>query len=155
MKAAAAALAFAVALTACTGSVDPRQTPRAVAATPTAQPLASETSAEPPGVPIEGSGLDEVALVSPDMTGAGDVPTFVWEPVEAAKAYRLFVVDGDGVPIWSWEGRTTSVALGGLSVERPEGDSGPVLAPGSTWSVAALDGDRQTLAVSRVRPVSP
>lgn len=154
MKAAAAALAFAVALAACTGTVEPQQDTRAVAA-PRAQPVASETSAEPPGVPIEGSGLDEVALVSPETTGAGDVPTFVWEPVEGAKAYRLFVVGGDGVPIWSWQGKASSVALGGLSVERSDGDSGPVLTRDSTWSVAALDGDGQTLAVSRVRPVSP
>lgn len=154
MKAAVAALSFAVALGACTGSVERPQNTSAVAAPPAA-PVASEPNAESPGIPIAGSGLDELALVSPHTVGVGEVPTFVWEPVEGAKAYRLFVVGGDGAPIWAWEGKATSVALGGLWVQRPEGDNGPILTRGSTWSVAALDGDGHTLAVSRVRPVSP
>ena len=95
-----------------------------------------------------------VVLVAPPEEGAGETPTFEWEPVEGAAAYRLVVLDAEGQPAWAWEGPDTIVALGGVP-DRPEGAEGPVLTPGSTWSVAALDGDGHIVAASSVRPASP
>jgi hypothetical protein len=95
-----------------------------------------------------------VELVAPPEEGAGETPTFEWEPVEGAAAYRLVVLDAEGQPVWAWEGPDTTVALGGVP-DRPEGAEGPVPPPGSTWSVAALGGDGHVLAVSPVRSASP
>ena len=111
---------------------------------------------EQPGSAIDAPGLDgQVVLIAPPTEGAGEVPTFEWEPVQGAAGYRLFVVGGDGTAIWSWEGTETSVALGGLTVDRPEGAEGPVVTAGSTWSVVALDAEGHVVAVSVQRPVSP
>jgi len=74
--------------------------------------------------------------------------------VEGTAAYRLVVLDAEGQPVWAWEGPDTTVALGGVP-DRPEGAEGPVLSPGSTWSVAALDGDGHAVAASELRPASP
>lgn len=95
-----------------------------------------------------------VELTAPPEEGAGEMPTFEWEPVEGSAAYRLVVLDAEGQPVWAWEGPDTTVALGGVP-ERPEGAEGPVLTAGSTWSVAALDGEGHVVAVSQVRSASP
>ena len=136
-----------VALAACTGG------DRSVEERPVA--TGSSVEAGAPGEPFEGTDLPEVTLVAPPLEGAGEVPTFEWEPVEGAATYRLAVLNGDGEAVWSWEGESTEVALGGLSVDRPEGEPGPVITAGSSWSVAALDADGHVLALSVLRPVSP
>ncbi len=94
-------------------------------------------------------------LLGPPTDGAGEVPTFSWETVPGAATYRLVVLDGDRGPIWAWEGAETSVNLGGLPDERPAGEPGPVIGPGSSWSVTALDAKGHVVAVSASRPVSP
>jgi hypothetical protein len=114
-----------------------------------------EVSTPSPGVPITAPGLAEVVLLAPPTEGAGEVPTFSWEPVDGAVGYRLFVLDAQSEPVWAWQGPETTVALGGLTVERPDGEAGPVITPGSRWSVAALDAEGGVVAVSRLRPVSP
>jgi hypothetical protein len=94
-------------------------------------------------------------LLAPPTEGAGEVPTFSWAAVSGASTYRLVVLDGDRGPIWAWEGAETSVNLGGLPNERPAGEPGPVIGPGSSWSVTALDDEGHVVAVSPSRPVSP
>lgn len=94
-------------------------------------------------------------LLGPPTDGAGEVPTFSWEAVPGAATYRLVVLDADRGPIWAWEGAETSVNLGGLPDERPAGEPGPVIEPGSSWSVTALDAKGHVVAVSASRPVSP
>ncbi len=94
-------------------------------------------------------------LLGPPTDGAGEVPSFSWETVPGAATYRLVVLDGDRGPIWAWEGAETSVNLGGLPDERPAGEPGPVIGPGSSWSVTALDAKGHVVAVSASRPVSP
>jgi hypothetical protein len=94
-------------------------------------------------------------LLGPPTDGAGEVPTFSWETVAGAATYRLVVLDRDRGPIWAWEGAETSVNLGGLPDERPAGEPGPVVGPGSSWSVTALDDQGHVVAVSPSRPVSP
>lgn len=106
------------------------------------------------GTPID-AGLPALTLIAPETTGAGEVPGFEWEGVDGAVRYRLVVLDGNGEPLWSWNGAETKVNLGGLPGERPEGVSGPVITAGSTWSVVAFDADGTALAVSNLRPVSP
>ena len=102
------------------------------------------------GGPVEAT----VELTAPPEEGAGEVPTFGWEPVAGAAAYRLVVLDAEGRAVWAWEGPETSVALGGVP-DRPEGAEGPVLTAGSTWTVAALGADGHVVAVSAARPASP
>lgn len=105
--------------------------------------------------PVGGGAVQAaVELTAPPEEGAGEVPTFEWEPVESAAAYRMVVLDAEGRAVWAWEGPDTSVALGGVP-DRPEGAEGPVLTPGSTWSVAALDAEGHVLAVSPARSASP
>ena len=106
------------------------------------------------GTSFEAPGLAAVELLGPSTEGVGEVPTFEWSPVEGAAAYRLVVVDADGGAVWAWEGAATSVALGGVP-NRPVGAEGPVLSPGSSWSVSALDAEGHVIAVSVLRPVSP
>ncbi len=108
------------------------------------------------GEPLGGDAApgEAVQLVAPEEQGAGETPTFEWEPVEGASTYRLVVLNAEGQATWAWEGAETSVPLGGVA-DRPEGSEGPVLTPGSSWSVAALDAEGHVLAASELRPVSP
>ena len=110
----------------------------------------------PAGEPLGGDAApgEAVELVAPGEDDAGETPTFEWEPVEGASTYRLVVLNAQGQATWAWEGAETSVPLGGVA-DRPEGSEGPVLTPGSSWSVAALDAEGHVLAASELRPVSP
>jgi hypothetical protein len=96
-----------------------------------------------------------VVLSGPAEIDAGLVPMFEWESFVGAANYRLAVVGPSGLPIWGWEGDGTSVYLGGLPVERPPGMRGPVIVSGSVWSVAALDGAGEVIALSEERSISP
>lgn len=100
-------------------------------------------------------GLPAIELVAPATTGAGEVPTFEWNAVDGAVSYRLVIVDGGRNVLWAWTGPDTNVNLGGLPYERPEGEGGPVLTSGSSWSVVALDASGKPLATSSIRSVSP
>jgi hypothetical protein len=107
------------------------------------------------GPPIEAPGIDAtVQLTAPPATGAGSIPTFEWSAVEGASVYRLAVTNDSGDATWAWEGTATSIELGAVP-GRKEGDGGPILTSGSTWSVVALDADGHVIAVSTLRPVSP
>lgn len=107
------------------------------------------------GDPVaEAAGVEGIELVAPDEDGAGKVPTFEWEAVEGASTYRLVVLNGEDQPIWAWEGAETEVVLGAVP-DRPEGEAGPVVTEGSTWSVAALDDEGHVIALSEERAVSP
>jgi hypothetical protein len=101
------------------------------------------------------AGVGDVRLDTPPQRGAGQAPTFGWEPVGGAARYQLFVRDAHGVALWAWQGADTSVRIGGLSVARPSGTGGPQLVPGSSWFVIALDGAGKVLAVSQIRQVNP
>lgn len=103
---------------------------------------------------LEEAGIGTVQLSGPDEDGAGKVPTFSWKPVDGAVEYRLFVLNAEGQPIWAWQGAATTVVLGAIP-DRPEGEAGPVVTDGSTWSVAALDAIGAVIAISSDRAVSP
>ncbi len=104
--------------------------------------------------PME-AGLPQIGLLAPAATGAGEVPAFEWEAVPDAALYRLVVSDPDGEVLWAWSGTETKVNLGGLPEERPADVAGPVITPGSTWSVVAFSGSGDPLAASDIRSVSP
>ncbi len=89
------------------------------------------------------AGLEAVAPLEADV---GSVPRFEWKSIDGAASYRLAVLGPNG-PIWAWEGEDTSVNLGGLSGERPELMPGPVVVPGTSWSVAAIDASGRVLDV--------
>lgn len=126
-----------------------------VASVALALALAGCVGAEQSGPLIDAPGIETtVQLVAPSTTGAGPIPTFEWSVVEGASVYRLVVQDADGAATWAWEGTATSIILGAVP-DREEGDGGPILTSGSTWSVVALDSDGHVMAVSRLRPVSP
>lgn len=107
------------------------------------------------GPRIDAPGIDaDIVLAAPPEEGAGEIPTFAWERVEGAASYRLGILDAQGNLVWSWEGSETSVVLGAVPGRQPE-EGGPVITPGSRWSVIAYDGAGLTIAVSEIRPVSP
>jgi hypothetical protein len=113
----------------------------------------SGTAAAPTGAPLV-PGLPVVELLGPPSTGAGEAPLFRWTAVDGAESYALAVVGPDG-PLWAWRGQGTEVYLGGLPFERPPGWAGPVLVPGSCWSVVARDAAGAIVAVSALVPASP
>lgn len=94
-------------------------------------------------------------LLAPPTSGAGEAPHFEWRAVDGAASYRLFILDGAGAPLWAWQGPETSVWMGGTSRQRREGEAGPSIVAGSTWTIAALDAEDHVLAISEVRPVAP
>jgi hypothetical protein len=91
-----------------------------------------------------------VELLDPPVSGAGPAPVFRWRPVDGAATYRLAVLGPEG-PRWGWEGPDPSIRYGAVE----EAQRGPVIVPGSWWSVAAIDPIGDVLAVSDLRPVSP
>jgi hypothetical protein len=124
-----------------------------------ASPSGEDTTTVPPveAVPrgqalIEG--LPVITILGPLESDAGEAPLFRWSPVDGAARYSLAVLGPDG-PLWAWQGEETDVYLGGLPFERPPGWAGPVIVPGTCWSVVALDTDGHVVAVSELLPVSP
>lgn len=104
--------------------------------------------------PVALAGLPEVELLAPGETEAGPAPTFEWNAVDGAAAYRLSVVGPDR-PLWSWVGEETRVTLALRTDDRSEQAPGLEIEQGSWWSVAALAADGSVLALSPFRAVSP
>jgi len=148
--------AIALVLSACGGGA-PTGTTESREPTPGTNPVETQPAPSPSeaGVPIEAPGIEaRVPLREPATEGAGHIPAFGWAPVAGASSYLLVVQGADGNALWAWEGGETRVMLGGVE-GRSLGEAGPVLEPGSAWSVAALDAERHVIAVSVLRPVSP
>lgn len=143
-------LVLAMTVAACSGD----------AATDTSSGGAAETTATaaaeapaPSGVPLL-DGLDQLEVLGPPATGAGEVPLFSWQAVTGAATYDLAILTPAG-PLWAWSGAATEIRLGGLPFDRPDGVSGPVLVAGSCWSVIARDTAGHVTAASDYLPVSP
>ena len=115
--------------------------------------VGGQAGVAPAGAPLI-EGLPMVVVLGPPESDAGDVPLFRWEAVAGAAIYDVAVIGPDG-PLWAWQGAETEVYLGGLPFERPPGWAGPVIAPGSCWSVVARDADGHVFAVSEFLPISP
>jgi hypothetical protein len=115
---------------------------------------AADAAAASTGIVIERpaflADLARVELLEPPVAGAGVAPIFSWGAIDGATTYRLTVLGPDG-PRWGWEGPDTSIRYGAVEA----GQRGPVIVPGSWWSVAAVDAAGDILATSDLRPVSP
>ena len=110
----------------------------------------------PSGLPLV-EGIPVVTVLGPPESDAGEVPLFSWEPVAGASRYTVAVL-GPDAPFWAWQGEETEIYLGGLPFERPPGWAGPVILPGSCWSVTALGADgtsSQRASSFRYRPLNP
>jgi hypothetical protein len=112
------------------------------------QPVGSEA----PFAPF--SDLESIELLTP-TTGAGLKPRFEWMPVQGAVRYSLLVQFPDGQPYWAWGGSETSVYLGGAHSTPPPNASGPLLQPGTAWSVIAFDAEHNVIATSGLQTISP
>jgi len=143
--------------------VEPIESIESAASTTTSSTALPETTTTEVAttLPIEATNRPDVfadyphvALIGPPQTGAGVGPTFEWAPVDGAVSYRLSVLGPDG-PIWLWEGADTSVALALRPDPRPASAPALEIVAGSSWSVAALDGAGNLIAISGSRPVSP
>jgi hypothetical protein len=131
----------------------------ATATSPPTTVGAPGTTAPPDGAapaigPIE-IGLDDVVVVGPTATSAGDRPMFSWEPVDGAVRYTLAVLTATNEPLWAWDGTATDVILGGWPGPPPPEAPGPVLTGPAAWFVVAYDAAGTPIAVSDVRAVSP
>jgi hypothetical protein len=144
---AAGALAVLVLLAACGGGAAPGAVPGASSAEAAEVPAGIRTTIDRPVFLVE---LPSVELREPPVSGAGRAPEFAWDAVPGAATYRLTVLGPDG-PRWAWEGDATSIRYGSVD----EGQAGPEIAPGSWWSVAALDTAGDLVAASALRRVSP
>jgi hypothetical protein len=108
-----------------------------------------ETDATDPAT--SGTGF---AVVGPLEAEVGSVPRFEWTEVGGAVGYRVAVLGPSG-PIWAWEGKDTHVNLGGLAGDRPELMPGPVVVPGTTWSVVALGASGEILGIAGPIEIAP
>jgi hypothetical protein len=115
--------------------------------------IGSETPVAPTGLPLV-EGVPVIGVLGPPEEGAGEVPLFRWAPVAGASRYTVAVIGPNG-PLWAWQGEETEIYLGGLPFERPPGWPGPVIAPGSCWSVIARGDDGHVIAVGAFLPISP
>jgi hypothetical protein len=97
--------------------------------------------------------LPGMTLTTP-TSGNGSRPLLAWESVEGADWYSVYLYGPDQGLYWSWQGRETSVPVGGrpqLNDKAP----GPSVADGMTWSVVAYDSHDMPIASGGPRPIAP
>lgn len=97
--------------------------------------------------------LPGMTLTTP-TSGNGSRPLLAWESVEGADWYSVYLYGPDQGLYWSWQGRETSVPVGGrpqLNDKAP----GPSVADGMTWSVVAYDNHDMPIASGGPRPIAP
>lgn len=103
---------------------------------------------------LDAPGVAEIVLTTPSE-GVGQRPLFEWQPVDGTIRYALVVYNAKGKAYWAWEGKETSVYLGGGQTRPPDESVGPVLQEGMSWSVMAFGADERLIATSNVSPISP
>lgn len=120
---------------------------------PTTPPPASPEPVQDTSPPKNLEHLEGIALLTP-TTGGGTRPVLEWEGVEEADRYGVYLYDPEGKLFWSWQGRETSIPVGG----RPrlvEDALGPRVAEGMTWIVIAFDADQMPVAAGGPRAIAP
>jgi hypothetical protein len=105
-----------------------------------------------PSRPVRGVATIELTTRT---KGRGERPALSWSPIAGAADYRVVLLDASRRPFWSWEGTTSTVVVGATEKPMPPAASGPRVVKGSTWSVAALDGAGQPIALSAPRAINP
>lgn len=96
---------------------------------------------------------DGMTLTTP-TSGGGIRPVLAWDPVNGADWYGVYLYAPNHKLYWSWQGRESSVPVGG----RPKlnDDSlGPSVVVGMTWSVIAYDAQDLPIASGGPRPIAP
>jgi hypothetical protein len=116
-----------------------------------APPVVDEPGAAAPRPLLAGVPLLAVLTPTADV---GIRPMLRWEPVDGAATYRAVVLGAEGQMTWVWAGPESEVPYGGAPFAEDRGD-GPIVQPGSTWSVVALDARREVLAISERRGLEP
>ncbi len=164
-----ALLAFALAMTSCSGSSD--SAGPVEADTPASSNDGTENSdsseeagedpddvdatdvvevADEPALPMA-NGVEMVQLT--DKSGGGPRPMLAWEPVAEAASYTVVVYDADGAPWWSWAGTDTEVVIGGVETDTEIG--GPRAVEGARWTVMAFDTEGNLVGASPKRSIQP
>ncbi len=136
-----------VATAACSGGATPTSQPPVDTSTPTQAPSTTGDSSPAGTNPTSDlrtlGGRAGIELV--DAAPGGLRPLLAWVEVPDAAYYRVVVLDSDGKPYWGWLGTDTSVRFGGAETET--GLTAQVYEP-MTWSVAAIDPQGRTIALS-------
>jgi hypothetical protein len=141
-----------------TGTSGPASTPgpttstEVTIATTAAPATTTTTTTTVPGDALL-AGLEPITLNTPE-SGGGIRPELSWEPVAGADHYAVYVYAPNGRIYWSWQGRETSVPVGGRPV-LPDAATGPSVVDGMTWAVVAYDTALQPVGSSAVVPIGP
>jgi hypothetical protein len=118
-----------------------------------AQPTEAPTEAPPASQPDFLDFLDAITINTP-VSGGGTRPILAWDPVDSADRYGVYLYAPNGQLYWSWQGRESSVPVGGRPQLR-EDALGPSVAEGMTWMVIAYDVDQFPIAVGGLHPIAP
>jgi hypothetical protein len=97
--------------------------------------------------------LEGIALLTP-TEGGGTRPILEWEGVEGADRYGVYLYDQEGKLYWSWQGRETSIPVGGKP-RLGEDALGPQVSAGMSWTVIAFDADQAPLAAGGPQVIAP
>ena len=116
------------------------------------EPVVPDPTTEAPPTAVETelaqpeylSYLDAVTLLT-TASGGGTRPILAWEPVAGADRYGVYLYAPSGRLYWSWQGRETSVPVGGVPQLR-EDAIGPSVIERMTWMVIAYDADQFPIA---------
>jgi hypothetical protein len=120
---------------------------------PTSPAPTSDQALEESSPPENLKHLEGITLLTP-TAGGGIRPTLEWEGVEGADRYGVYLYDQEGKLYWSWQGRETSIPVGGKP--RLEEDAlGPQVSDGMSWTVIAFDADQAPLAAGGPRAIAP
>lgn len=116
----------------------------------TAAPAATAPPTTPPAEPEPLlSGFDDLIELTVEPGSIPDRPVLAWTAVDGADHYGAYVYAPSGEIYWAWQGRETSVPLGGAIGDAP----GPLAADGMTWAVIAYDAELLPITVSVVEPL--
>lgn len=130
-----------------TASDTTTDTTTAPESTPPTAPPTTQPAAEPE--PLL-AGFDELIELTVASGEVPDRPVLSWTAVDGADHYGVYVYAPNGEIYWAWQGRETSVTLGGAIGDAP----GPAVADGMTWAVIAYDAALLPIGVSVVAPLA-
>lgn len=123
--------------------------PATTAPTATTQPVATT---EPPE-PFYGDFEVVIAQHTPE-SGGGLRPRLIWDAVDGADHYAVYLYAPSGEAYWAWRGRETEVFVGGAT-QLADGSPGPSVSDGMSWAVVAYDADLLPVAASPMRSITP
>ena len=123
------------------------------AGTTTTTAVDTTTTVAAPVEPYFG-GFETVIVQTTPHSGEGVRPLLVWEPVDDADHYAVYLYAPDGAVYWTWRGEAPEVYVGG-EIQIREDAPGPSVVEGMTWSVVAFGEDLIPMAASPLRAIAP